>query len=103
MEPDGSVSEAAIVDGRVVDQLGDLCVIEALENATVDSKFVAARREVSIPITMWMSGTLLFDEWGGGVQTAGQWSLPFNGPLPYANPSLPSSPADSPDGFPRFK
>ncbi|MEM7160064.1 MAG: hypothetical protein AAF799_44920 [Myxococcota bacterium] len=103
VEPDGSISEAMIADGQVVDTLGDLCVIEALENATVRSEVVAARREVAIPITMWMTGTMLMDEWGGGVQPAGHWSMPFNGPLPYKNPSLPAGPEDAPNGLPRFK
>ncbi len=80
VEPDGSVSKASVVEGSLGDPLGDLCVIEALENTRFTSDGMVARQDVALPLTLWMSGAIMIDEWSGRSMTVGHANdVPFNG------------------------
>ncbi|MEM6990381.1 MAG: hypothetical protein AAF721_07790 [Myxococcota bacterium] len=92
----GVVTEAKVVDGTIADALGELCVLEHLEQTTIDQA-VASAETIVVPLTMWVHGTVYIYEHGHRTFQDGFVDLPFNGLKPYRDPAAPPRPDESPD------
>jgi len=90
----GAVTQAKVVDGSFVDPLGELCMLEAFESTTVAEEGNAT---VSIPMTVWMQGAVLFYELAGRSFPAEAMRLPDEGLTPPPDPALEVDPRDSPE------
>jgi hypothetical protein len=57
VHPDGSISGVRIIEGGLVDGLGDVCVIEQLQAARLESPEVVASQRVRVPLEFIYQGT----------------------------------------------
>ncbi|MCA9708268.1 MAG: hypothetical protein KDK70_20625 [Myxococcales bacterium] len=67
----GQVREATIVEGGLVDTLGDLCLVDRLESTRIEGLAATGTARIRLPMTFFYEGPVYFNE-GNGRSAPGQ-------------------------------
>ncbi|MCH9687869.1 MAG: hypothetical protein K0V04_40945 [Deltaproteobacteria bacterium] len=90
IHPDGSVSSVLLTDGTVIDALGDVCVIEAMRNASVEPIASAEPFRVRVAMTFLYQNSIHIYEGSGEQVSPGAIPLRGNPARPRAMPPIES-------------
>jgi hypothetical protein len=81
--PDGTVGRPSIVEGAVVDAIGDACVLDQLALARVPADRERAATRVRVPLTFFYDGAVYYDESNGrGISSTIQTGMPPTQSIP---------------------
>lgn len=90
----GAITDAFVTTGDVVDALGELCVVEALEGTTLDADD-AESATIVVPLTLFVEGAVLICE--SRIRSWPARGIVLPGDCPVDDPAAPSTASDSPD------
>ncbi len=77
IQPDGTVTNVRIVQGGLVDALGDVCVIEGIEATRIAAEAERAATRVRLPLVFFYEGPVyIVEEHGTFVKAAVPGALP---------------------------
>jgi hypothetical protein len=96
--PDGTVAKARIVEGGLVDGLGDVCLIEHIESTRVAADRSREATRVRLPLTFFYEGTVYIYE-GTGETFSGSTGNAVQSVSPQVSAPMPAVDRFTPHGF----
>lgn len=71
VQPDGRVKRAKVLDGKLVDGLGDVCVVEQISRTTLARDDARPEVRLRLPLVFFYQDTVMIDEPSGQTLPAG--------------------------------